>query len=404
MAFLRSPERIASPSVLETRRRALAGDARAGRVRRVLAVRFNRLGDVVFTTPALSLLAEKLPGVRIDYLTSGAARALVSQHPAVAEVLRFDPGRHRPGHLRRRARLRREIAARGYDLALVFESDRPTRNMLERLCRAAGVRHVVSRSSYLAPPGAPGAQHSCEKHMQLLSMLDLAPDERSYELFPPPDDAARAEVFLREHGVDAAATERPLLVGVQAGCHYSRVPEWLLRAIRLRHKFHKAWPYARWSEVGQLLCDGLGARVVLTGAAGERSIAEGIARGIRAPGGLEPIVAAGETSVGVLAALVARMDLFLSIDTGTMHMAAALGVPTVALFGPTNPGHHGPYRRPDSSVVLRSGVDCSPCRKSLRKACTLNRCMTELSAQRVFEVGHTLVASQRRAVREVVGR
>ena len=159
----------------------------------------------------------------------------------------------------------------------------------------------------------------------------------------------------------------------------------------LRHKFHKTWPEQRWTELGRLVCSQLHARVVLMGAGYEQRIAERIARGIAAPHALEPIVAAGATSVGMLAALLDRMDLVFSVDTGTMHMAAALGVPTVALFGPTDQRHHGPYRRPESAVVLTSGMDCSPCFKPRRKQCKENVCMTEIHAEQVFEAGVALL-------------
>jgi ADP-heptose:LPS heptosyltransferase len=210
-------------------------------------------------------------------------------------------------------------------------------------------------------------------------------------VYPSPEAHARADALLARHGFDPAAPDRPRLVGVQAGCHYSRFPEWLLRRAGLRHKFHKAWPYARWSQVGEQLAAQLGARVVLTGVRGERGLAEGIAGAIRAPAGLEPIVVAGETDVATLIALVARTDLFLSIDTGPMHLAAALGVPTVGLFGPTNPRHHGPWGEPGRSVVLRTGIPCSPCAKPQRRACPVNACLTELSPRRVFEAGRALL-------------
>jgi ADP-heptose:LPS heptosyltransferase len=233
--------------------------------------------------------------------------------------------------------------------------------------------------------------------MQLLAMLGLEGDARPYRVSPSPEAQARAGDLLAQRGFDAAAPDRPRLVGIQAGCHYSRFPEWLLRRVGLRHKFHKAWPYAGWSQVGSLLAAELGARVVLTGVRGERSLAQGIAAAIRAPAGLEPIVAAGDTDVATLIALVARTDLFLSIDTGPMHLAAALGIPTVGLFGPTNPRHHGPWGEPGRSVVLRTGIACSPCAKPVRRACPVNACLTELSPRRVFEAGRDLLEAARPA-------
>lgn len=398
MLLVRRPRVIAARKVLEARRVALVDDVAAGRIERILALRFARLGDVVFTTPALRVLANALPDARIDYCTSRACAPLVAHHPTVSEVLTFDPGPHHPTYLLRRRGLGREIARRRYDLAVIFESDHPTRYMLEHLCRAAGVRHVVSRSSYIGERlSSRGARHSCDKHMKLLSMLGLAPDDRSYDLFYSAADAGSAGRFLSTQRVPAPSDansagrpRRPRLVGFQPGCHYSRWPGARM-LLGLRHKFHKTWPEQRWTELGRLVCSQLHARVVLMGAGYEQRIAERIARGIAAPHGLEPIVAAGSTSVGMLAALLDRMDLVFSVDTGTMHMAAALGVPTVALFGPTDQRHHGPYRRPESAVVLTSGVDCSPCFKPRRKQCKENVCMTEIRAEQALEAGVALL-------------
>jgi ADP-heptose:LPS heptosyltransferase len=393
MLLVRKPRVMAASEVLEARRAALVDDVQAGRIERILALRFARLGDVVFTTPALRVLADALPDTRIDYCTSRACAALVAHHPSVSEVLTFDPGLHHPAYLLRKHRLGREIARRRYDLAVIFESDHPTRYMLERLCRTAGVRHVVSRSSYVGESlSRGGTRHSCERHMKLLTMLGLAPGESSYELFYSAADAGRASRFLGAQGVpppsDSAAS--PRLVGFQPGCHYSRWPG-ARTLLGLRHKFHKTWPEERWAELGRLVCSRLRARVVLMGAGYERILAERIARGIHAPRGLEPIIAAGATSVGMLAALLDRMNLVFSVDTGTMHMAAALGVPTVALFGPTDQEHHGPYRRPQSTIVVSSGVECSPCSKPRRKRCKANVCMTEIHGEQVFEAGVALL-------------
>ena len=215
MLLVRRPRIIAEPEVLEARRAALVEDIQTRRIERILVLRFARLGDVLFTTPSLRVLAGALPDARIDYCTSRACAPLVAHHPTVSEVLTFDPGPHHPTYLLRRRRLRREIAQRQYDLAVIFESDHPTRYMLEQLCRRAGVRHVVSRSSYVGESlSKGGTRHSCERHMKLLTMLGLAPGDRSYELFYSAADAGRASRFLSAHGVpppsdvDSAAPPR----------------------------------------------------------------------------------------------------------------------------------------------------------------------------------------------------
>jgi ADP-heptose:LPS heptosyltransferase len=265
-----------SDAAARQRTAALLEDLRAGRVRRVLAARFARLGDVLFTTPALRALAAALPEASIDYLTTRGCRDLISQHPAVSDTLLFERGAHRPGFLARRRELRREIARRRYDLAVVFESNRVNRRKLARLCRAAGVRHLIDRGGVPEPaPGGP--RHSCDRHLAMLSPLGIRPDGDPYDLHYSADDARRAEEILGAHGAaPASAGDRPLLVGFQPGFHYAMQAPWLPRT--LRHKTYKAWPRERWSDLGQRLCDGLGARVVLTGAGFERGQAARIAR------------------------------------------------------------------------------------------------------------------------------
>lgn len=358
-------------------------DARAGRIRRILAVRFARIGDVLFTTPSLSRLAEALPAARIDYLTTSYGRQVIGRHPAVSDVLVFDRGWILPDYLWRKARLGQDIARRGYDLAVIFESKTATARMLVDLFRRAGIRHVLSR--HLAGEGDPGlrALHTCARHQALLAPLGIAPSDAPYTFRYGDEDAAAARALLRRHGIALDEPGRPRLVGIQAGSHYSMLPAWFFWYGRHRH--YKNWPFERWSALAARLAREAHARVLITGAGRERAIGQRIADAVDAPPGMEPVNLAGETSLGTLGALLDRLDVLVSVDTGTLHLASALGVPCVALFGPTNPARHGPYRREETTTLLRTGIACSPCSSTVRLRCPLNRCMTELTTQRVFE-------------------
>jgi len=351
-------------------------------IERILAVRFARIGDILFTTPALGRLAEAFPEARIDYLTTGYGREVIGGHPAVAEVLEFNRGWVLPDYLWRKHRLRQEIRRRGYDVAVIFESKTKTRHMLERLLRGAGVRQVVSEPLQRGAAPEPRPLHTCERHEALLARLGIAPGNRPYEYHYGARHAEGATALLRRHGVAPPGTPQASLVGMQVGSHYSMLPGWFFWYGRHRH--YKNWPTARWSELGTRLARECGARTVLTGAGKEREIALRIAAAMDVPGDLRPIVVAGETSIGELGALLDRLDLFVSVDTGSMHLASALGVPTLALFGPTNPARHGPYRRSETTQVLRTGIACSPCSSRERKQCPLNRCLTELPVAQVF--------------------
>jgi ADP-heptose:LPS heptosyltransferase len=224
--------------------------------------------------------------------------------------------------------------------------------------------------------------------MALLSMLGIEPDDAGYELHFSAESAAGASALLGEHGVHLDR-EHPRLIGIQAGCHYSMWPSWLFW--NQRYKYHKTWPRERWVELAQALHDQLDARIVITGAGAERRIASQVAAGIRARPGLEPINAVGRTRVGELAALLSHLDLFISIDTGSMHMSSALGVPTVALFGPTDPRRHGPYSPRAPTRLVTSGIACSPCKKGVRKSCPANLCMTRIPVDQVVRAARELL-------------
>ena len=349
---------------------------------RILAVRFARIGDILFTTPALECLAEAFPKARIDYLTTPYGREVIGCHPAVADVVEFNRGWILPDYLWRKHRLCQEIQSRRYDVAVIFESRTKTRRMLERLFRAAGVRHVVSEHLQPGPTSETRPLHTCQRHQAMLAALGISADERPYTYHYAARHVEAARALLGRHGVDETGGTRPPLVGMQVGSHYSMLPSWFFWYGRHRH--YKNWPFERWSELGTRLAREFGARSVLTGAGEEREIVLRIAAAMDAPEELRPIVVAGETSIAELGALLDDLDLFISVDTGSMHLASALGVPTLALFGPTNPARHGPYRRSETTRVLRTGITCSPCHSRERKRCPLNRCLTELSVAQVF--------------------
>lgn len=381
-----TPSRQALPEEATPRRRALLDALARGEVKRLLLVRLARLGDLLFTTPALRVVNQAFPDIPIDYLTTAYASGIVAHNPRVDRVLLLDRKWHRPGFWRRRRRTLREIAAGGYGAAVIFESKGSTRRMLETLLRRAGIPHIVSRELFEGPILGGPPRHTVERHLALVSMLGVAPDGQPCESWCSDQDSAHAESLLREAG---ARPDEPR-IGLQMGCHYSMWPEWIFW--NQRYKYHKTWPVDRFAELARRLAGGLGARVVLTGSGQERILAARVAQAASPPA----VNLVGRTTVGQLTAVVAATDLFISVDTGSMHMAASLGVPLVALFGPTDPAHHGPYGAGDRAVVLRSGIPCSPCSKPVRKRCPANECMLRLPVDQVERAALDLWESQGR--------
>ena len=139
----------------------------------------------------------------------------------------------------------------------------------------------------------------------------------------------------------------------------------------------KRWLPERFAEAATRLARAREARVVIVGAASERAVGEQVMAGLGVPGRL----LAGETSLPELVGVLATADLLLTNDSGPMHVAAALGVPLVAIFGPTDPRETSPVR----GAVVRHPVECSPC---LLRECPIDhRCMRGVDVDRVVAAG-----------------
>jgi lipopolysaccharide heptosyltransferase II len=147
----------------------------------------------------------------------------------------------------------------------------------------------------------------------------------------------------------------------------------------------KRWPLPYWATLLDRLIREEGAQIVLTGAPADLPIIENITSRMHE----HPINLAGKTSLTQLAALLKRANLLISGDSGPIHMATALGVPIIGIYGPTNPSLSGPVS-PDATV-LRSTIWCSPCYNMKDPAdCRFNttQCMKNITPTQVFEVVH----------------
>jgi ADP-heptose:LPS heptosyltransferase len=301
---------------------------RSLRFERALVLRFGRVGDLLVLTPMLRALAHTSPAGRIDVVTTpaGAAALATSAHTSAVLTLGWRRG---PIWLNpQKARLVRRLRRVGYDVAFVFESAPRYHALVAPLS--------IPRLYSLARPGtAPGAGqvveepalHSAGNLDRLLALAGVAHAGWHYDLPIPEDARTRAEALLREHGLEADA--RP--VGVHPG-HFQRRRRWR------RKRDPRAWPSERFAEVMRRLA-ARGSSFVLTGSADERALVREIAHALP---GARIADLAGRTDLPTLAAVIARCRLFLTLDTGPAHIAAAVRTPLVALFGRLPPTAMGP--------------------------------------------------------------
>jgi ADP-heptose:LPS heptosyltransferase len=319
-------------------------------VRRILVVRKDNIGDVLCTTPALGALRRSFPDAHLAILVSAQCRAAVAGNPDVDEVLTYTKAKHRSGWGRLAARWElmrviRGLRRRRFDLAISM-----CRSFSQSSAWLAYASGAPWRLGYLAPPahplgfflnlgkgGRPTALHEVDCCLELLASADIPAAGRKLTLVPDPDVRAAVERKLGEAG--APAGRRLALL------HISNRRE------------DRQWPLPFFTRAADLLREQLGLSILLSWSPGDPrnplfpgddAKAEEVAAQMR----MRPILLRTPTLEEMIAA-VSLSDLVLTTDGGLMHIAAALDIPQVVPFGPTDPGHWGPVSQ--RSVVLQRG-------------------------------------------------
>jgi lipopolysaccharide heptosyltransferase I len=326
---------------------------------RVLIVKLSALGDVVQSLPVAMAISRQLPGAEVDWLVEAPNAGVLAGHPALARVL-ISPRRPAPGDGRavmaRWAGFWEELRRTRYDVVLDLQGLMKSAIFVEfarggRKIGFAGGKEPLAVWA-LNEPLAPydPDRHALERYLDMLEPLGLKrPEHPEFGLDPSPGELQRA---------------RELLGGLEQG-----------RPLVLLHPMakweSKLWPLGHWAELARRLA-GSGAGLALTGSAADRQATAEIAA--RAGAGERLIDLAGRADLKTLAALQGLAQAVVSTDTGTMHLAAAVGAPVVALFGPTSPRRTGPYGPGHTVLSLRLG--CQPC---FARTCPRPRCLEELS-------------------------
>ena len=339
-------------------------------VRRVLVTKLRHHGDVLLASPVFAALKERAPHLEVDALVYRETVPMLANHPAIANVYAVDRAWKRQGMLaqaRHEWRLLGSLRERKYDV-LVHLTEHPRGAWLKR---ALGVRHAVApartapsalwRSSfthfYPLPRGT--RRHTVELNLDALRRLGVQPGELAKRLVLVPGAAAEARVddLLRGHGLT-----RGSFIQLHPGSR------WLF----------KCWPAARVAELVALLMTE-GERIVLTGAPDPREQAMIDAIVGRVPGAVN---LAGQLDLSELAALTARARAFVGVDSAPMHIAAAVGTPAVALFGPSGEVEWGPWMAVHR-VVVSDAHPCRPCGNDGCGGSKVSDCLTTLPVARV---------------------
>ncbi len=339
-------------------------------IERIAIVRALHLGDMLLAVPAFRAIRRGFPDAQITLIGLPWARAFAERYdryidrfaefggfPGVDEM-DFDPHAS--------ARFLNQQRAEEYDLVVQMHGSGRTSNPLA--LALGGVLtigyHEPGTDPHLDVSAPyPTTAHEVDRNLGLAAMLGCPAEDRHLAFPLRSADISEAQKILN----DLAIGDRPI-IGVHPGAKY----------------LSRRWMPERFAAVAAAVAKETSAAVVVTGTDGERELAADIAGRV----GADAFLIAGATTLGGLAALIDRMALFISNDTGPAHIACALGTPSVTIFGPADIRRWAPEQN-ELHAVVHKPVLCSPCGYS---TCPIDhRCLRSIGVADVLQAAHRVL-------------
>ncbi|MBL7157121.1 MAG: lipopolysaccharide heptosyltransferase II [Candidatus Omnitrophica bacterium] len=338
--------------------------------KRILLTRTDRIGDVVLSTPAIKAMRDKYPDAHIAFMVRPYANDIVEGNPYLDEVIIYDKyGKHKSlfGTILFALGLRKKK----FDMAIILH---PT-NRVHLISYLAGIPERIGYDRKLAffltkkipHSKQEGKKHELEYTLDLLKSIGIKAKDK--ELFVPVQERniETIEKLLDEHHI---GKDIPLIaVNPGASCPSKR------------------WPPKKFAVICDNLASRYKARILIVADEANTEFASAVAKAMK----YEPVNLAGRTSVGELAALLSKCRLFISNDSGPVHIACAVDIPTISIFGRKDPGLSPKRWRPtgQKSTVFHKDVGCNPC---LAHNCKIGfKCLEAITPSEVFEKAERLL-------------
>jgi len=337
-------------------------------INRILIINLGGIGDLLLATPAVRALKTAFPDCRIDILLNGRCSAFMNSYRLFSSIHIYSE-RNLPGLLRLLWTLRRNR----YDLLLNMRTmvSRSSAVKMRLLVHAVNPRISAGRNTeghgnffdVSIPEDYPGEQPEYRYDIELINALGIAVPDIDFPV--PVSDGDRQHAAQLLHRVTKDRSE--FIIGLNPGGHSS----------------HR-WPADRFAALAVLLLRDPAVRIVLTGSPQENALCRSVTA---ACAGERVIDCSGRTTVNQLAALLERFQLYITNDTGSMHINTAMNTPGIYLFGPGHIKRYGPFQNTNRFTVLHQHTACSPCEKM---SCPTQECLRSISVDEVFGVAETL--------------
>jgi heptosyltransferase-2 len=351
-------------------------------LKKILVINLGGVGDFLLSTPALRALRKKFPEAVLALLVTKRIDELAKDISCINEVFAFHVGyggMMPAGKLFINLITLLKLRLRHFDMAVnmrTLETDKGAENIRRLLGvirpkKTAG-RNTDGRGSFFdisIPETLRGQKHEMEHDLDMAKALGAQRDDETIDL--PVDEASHHKVrrLLESEGIDS----NTILVGIHPGGMPSR-----------------RWPLENFARAIEEIRAKISCRFVITGSGSEAELANRLKA-------VDPALVAdlcGRLTLKELGALISRCHLYISNDTGPMHMAASLKVPLVAIFGPGKMAYFDPRYISEKAVVLFKGAECAPCEKV---ACDDLKCLKAVMPDEVVRAAlNSLESIQKR--------
>lgn len=335
--------------------------------KKILVRGTNWIGDAVMTLPAIASIRKTFPSAEVQVLAKPWVAEVYKLSPDVDRIFLFkEPGEHQG--IAGKLKLASELKKENFDLAIYLQNAIeaailgwlariPLRAGYDSDCRGFLLTHPVRRTKEIKQV------YQVDYYLNMVKSLGCEQASRDVTL-----SASKikdiSDRCLEERGLSGV----PVLIGLAPGAMYGPA---------------KRWFPERFGAVAKKLTETFVSRAIIFGSKGDMEVAQTVQDAI----GGTAINIAGRTDLSEAIALISRCSIFITNDSGLMHVAGALGVPTLAIYGSTNPVTTPPPGK--KSVIVRKEVPCSPC---LKQVCPTDfRCMEEISVDEVYETAKAML-------------
>jgi len=326
-------------------------------VRRVLLLNATALGDLLFSTPTFRALKETYPDWQLDVLVHPRYQDLAAPNPNLSRLWLY------PGRGMQLFTLMRQVRQQHYDLVIILHGNDPEATLISW---AAGTPFIIGSAmsplafAYSATVSHPDPlEHAIERRLAYARLLGADTRDRHMDLPLPTPELQWA---------------RDILVH-----HFGSLPELLVAFHPTGSAPYKWWPQERYAELGKFIQEQYQASILIISGNRDRKAAEQLALQLQGP----TLVTGGRYPLLTVAGLLSHCRLLVANDSGPLHMALALGVPTIALLGADHPVRIGPYQV-DTATYLYAKDGACPEPDCLTRRCPDNLCLQAITTKDVI--------------------